>query len=148
MLLLLFLLLSLVHVSAVFAAVDGSCCCCFCCCRWFRQGLWLQHPLDKEGKLALGYGKPHDHDPNKMVKQKYKSQPSTQVRSVKGGGDAVAAEQSYPHAPLHATLIHRRMWLCWPLFSLGDSTGTGVLSKFAWCLRAVLPARILTGRTS
>ena len=86
MLLLLFLLLSLVHVSAVFAAVDGSCCCCFCCCRWFRQGLWLQHPLDKEGKLALGYGKPHDHDPNKMVKQKYKSQPSTQVRSVKGGG--------------------------------------------------------------
>ena len=47
------------------------------CC---GQGLWLQHPLDKEGKLALGH-KQYDHDPNRMVKQKYKSQPSTQVRT-------------------------------------------------------------------
>ncbi len=59
--------------------------CGACVGRRLWQGLWLQHPLDKEGKLALGYGKPHDHDPNKMVKQKYKSLPSTQVRGVRLG---------------------------------------------------------------
>ena len=44
------------------------------------EELWLQRPYDGDGKPRFGHSsKPYVHDQNKLIRKKFKAEPSTQA---------------------------------------------------------------------